>query len=213
MWKITGLNGRGSKNRPRYYLAILSVILLALCSAGGTLAYLTRQDTIKNRFEAGYVNVQVEETFTGNVKGNVSVRNTGNVPVYIRAAAVMSWQDGNGDPLWGDGPEAGSDYQISMPAEPGLNGGEWILAADGFYYYTLQVGPGGKSNVLIRELRELSVSSHREEGKYLSADIQLQAIQAEPASAVLDAWGGDNGSVKSAADGVLSVAAEGGCAP
>lgn len=195
------------------YLIVLSTLLMAFCAAGSTLAYLTRQNIVMNRFAAGRVQVQVVETGTDNVKRNSSVRNTGNVPVYIRAAIVLSWQDVDGNALWSEGPEQGRDYQISITSAPGLNGGEWIRASDGLYYYNLPVEPGGKSTILVRELRELSVSSHREEGKYLTADIQVQAVQAEPAEAALDAWGGDNGSVKSVEERKLVVKKGGGAEP
>ena len=68
----------------------------------------------------------------------------------------------------------------------------WVLASDGFYYWTSSVKPLDKTGVLIK-----SVSEKKADGKNLVVDISTQAIQSTPDDAVTEAW---NCTVK---DGVL----------
>lgn len=83
------------------------------------------------------VNVTVTDEVTdANVKQNVEVTNTGNVPVYIRAAIVGTWVDVKGQ-------------IINCPWDPenhgtftGNTNNNWTKGADGFYYYKYQVPVG-----------------------------------------------------------------------
>lgn len=60
----------------------------------------------------------------------------------------------------------------------------WVLASDGFYYWTSPVAPLGKTDVLIK-----SVTERKAAGKNLVVDISTQAIQSTPDDAVTEAWG------------------------
>lgn len=116
---------------------------------------------------ANEVDITVTDSVTsGNIKKDVKIQNTGNVPVYIRAAIVGYWADVKGGfvnevwkPLehgtyvWKDtaGNTISSPYAFvakgqstTVPAASYFEN-NWILAADGYYYYKYQVPAGAET--------------------------------------------------------------------
>ena len=87
----------------RAFLAVAMIVLLLTASVGGTAAFLTDgTDEVANVFTPADVTSEVVEPYwqDGNiVKSNVTIRNTGNIDVYMRAAIVVTWQDANGNVL------------------------------------------------------------------------------------------------------------------
>lgn len=178
----------------RRIVALLAGVLL-LAGVVGTFAWLSVTGVLVNEFGFGSVAPSVDETFKDNVKRDVSVKNTGSAPAYLRVAVDIYWQDKDGARLW-DEPVAGTDYAIEWDkvsnASASNSASSWVVASDGFYYWTSPVAPLGKTGVLIR-----SVSEKKADGKNLVVDISTQAIQSTPDDAVTEAW---NCTVK---DGVL----------
>ena len=69
------------KTRSKALLLILCAMLLLIASALGTVAYLTVQDTVKNTFSVGKVDVTLDEGSEGSAgKRSMRARSTG-VPV------------------------------------------------------------------------------------------------------------------------------------
>lgn len=164
---------------PKRLALLLALVLILVGTVGGTVAYLVTHTTpVVNTFTPGKVTCEVEETFDKNVKSNVSVKNTGNVPAYIRAAIVVNWVSDSGD-VAAVAPVAGTDYSITL-ADSG-----WTKGADGYYYYNSEVPAGGNTDVLIQECEPLTSM----EGYHLQVTILASAIQSTPADAVKDAWG------------------------
>lgn len=89
--------------------------------------------------------------------------------------------------MW-DEPVAGKDYVIEWDkvsnASTTNSARSWVVASDGFYYWTSPVAPMGETGVLIR-----SVDEKKTDGKNLVVDISTQAIQSTPDDAVKEAWG------------------------
>ena len=78
--------------------AALALALVLTLSVGGTIAYLiTNTSAITNTFTPSYVDCLVDESFNGNVKTNVSVKNNGDTEAYIRATVIVTWQDAAGN--------------------------------------------------------------------------------------------------------------------
>lgn len=175
------------------------MVLLAgvLLSAGvaGTFAWLSVTGVLVNEFGFGSAKPSVDETLDNNVKSDVAVKNSGSAPAYLRVAVDIYWQDKDGARLW-DEPVADADYTIEWgdkgDASATNSPSSWVLASDGFYYWTSPVAPLGKTGVLIK-----SVTERKAAGKNLVVDISTQAIQSAPDDAVTEAW---NCMVK---DGVL----------
>ena len=169
---------------------LLSLSLLLAASLGTTIAYLmANTDDTVNVFTPGEVQTEIEEDFDGEVKENVTVKNTGNVDAYLRAAIVVTWQDEEGNIL-ASVPVLGTDYEMTLGTDTG-----WFQAEDGYYYYSRPVPAGGKSGILIESCKPLV----EKEGCVLSVEILSSAIQSTPADAVTEAWG-----VTVDADGILS---------
>lgn len=171
--------------RKRIVALLVGVLLLA--GAAGTFAWLSVTGVLVNEFGFGSVKPSVDETRDNNVKSDVAVENSGSAPAYLRVAVDIYWQDQNGARLW-DEPVYGTDYTIEwgdkVDAAATNSPASWVLASDGFYYWTSSVTPMGKTGVLIKKVTE-----HKVDGKNLVVDISTQAIQSTPDDAVADAWG------------------------
>ena len=184
-----------TSNKNYIYVLVAAVAVIIAGTAGATLAYLSHQSGLTNQFQIAEVSTEIKETFDGgNTKTDVSVQNTGDVPAYIRAAVIIGWEDAEGNPLIDENaPKVDEDYTMTMNLENSLStDGEWVLANDGYYYYTMPVAGQDETAILINKCEDIKFKDHKAAGKYLVVDIAAQSIQAEPAAAVLDAWG--NGS-------------------
>ena len=94
----------------RKQIVALLVGVLLLAGAAGTFAWLSVTGVLVNEFGFGSVAPSVDETLKDNVKRDVSVKNTGSAPAYLRVAVDIYWQDKDGARLW-DEPVAGTDGQ------------------------------------------------------------------------------------------------------
>lgn len=171
--------------RKRIVALLVGVLLLA--GAAGTFAWLSVTGVLVNEFGFGSVAPSVDEKLDNNVKSDVAVKNSGSAPAYLRVAVDIYWQDKDGALLW-DEPVAGTDYAIEWGnvsnASASNSASSWVVASDGFYYWTSPVVPMGKTDVLIK-----SVSEKKADGKNLVVDISTQAVQSTPDDAVTEAWG------------------------
>lgn len=167
-------------------VALLAGVLL-LAGAAGTFAWLSVTGVLVNEFGFGSVAPSVDEKLNGSVKSDVAVKNDGSAPAYLRVAVDIYWQDQDGARLW-DEPVAGTDYIIKWGsvsnASASNNASSWVVASDGYYYWTSPVAPMAKTDVLIK-----SVTEQKVDGKNLVVDISTQAIQSTPDDAVTEAWG------------------------
>ena len=149
----------------KHHKWILSLVLVALIGVGATSAYLMASSgSVKNTFATGTVQTDIVEVLEG--EKTVTVKNTGDLPVYVRARIVVG--GANTDQV---------EYTYSAPAATALaesdkvyvvlaNPSDWQQAsgrndATDWYYYTkdslktgeetsalmLRVLIGGKANV------------------------------------------------------------------
>ena len=90
-------------------------MLLLICLVAGTSAYFIKQNSIRNQLVLGEVKTEVNEKFDANnkLKENVSIKNIGNVPIYVRVALIISWKDEEGNILEGT-PKENEDYSIKF---------------------------------------------------------------------------------------------------
>ena len=156
-------------NRPKHFAGLLALALILVCTVGGTVAYLvTHTDPVVNTFTPGEVSCQVEEEFKDNtVKTKAVVKNTGNVPAYIRVAVVANTIDAKGN-ITG---------METLPAGR-LNTEDWTKSGD-FYYYKGVVQPGDVTANLLKTGIDLTG---------IQVTILASAIQSMPDDAVKDAW-------------------------
>ena len=201
-----GRSPQGGHRPGRKRRAVLTAALavLALASAGATLAWFNAGDAVTNMFVQGKVDPSIEEDFKGGhtVKNNVTVKNEGTMRSYVRAAVSIYWQDGAGNQLW-EAPEANTDYAIvwgDVDSNPPA-GAHWITGKDGYYYWSEPLERGARTGNLINTVAQTGAP---EANKKLVVDISSQALQAEATEDnTFDyAWGEASGLAVSA-DGSL----------
>lgn len=160
----------------------LAALVLCLCILSGTtLAYLvTGANPISDLFSAGEVSCQVNSDLVDTVPTNVTVKNTGTVNAYIRAAVVVNWVDHAGN-ISANSPEEGVDYTITYAGNSG-----WKKAEDGFWYYTAPVSPGAFTNILLQDC--LPAKSAAPAGCHFHVEVVAAAIQATPGRVVAESW-------------------------
>ena len=165
----------------RSLVLVVSLLALLLVVAGGTLAWLTAQDSVSNTFTPAHVTCTVDETFNGTTKSDVMIKNTSDIPVYIRASIVVTWKDSSGN-VYGQKPTA-SDYNMEMAENSG-----WVKGTDGYYYYTSPVAVGDTTGMLINRCTVKDGATLPSDDYKLSVEIIAEAIQSQPDRAVKDAW-------------------------
>lgn len=210
---------KGAKTKS--ILLTASVFLLLAVLIGGTLALLidTTND-VTNTFDLVEIPNEVIETFDGETKSNVSIKNsnTQGEPAYIRAVIVVTWAevDANGSAtgtVYSTVPVPGVDYTMTMGTSA-----NWVKGVDGYWYYKMPVASGQNTDTLIVSCvtivdGETGVSPNQPEGYVLSVEIAAQSIQADGTNAnaekpVLLAWGETVGGCVSQVDattGTLTI--------
>lgn len=173
------------------YYDEMAVLLLA--SISGTIAYIQVHSHISNSFTVAKLSIELNETFDGKDKTNVTVENTGDVPTYLRAAIVVNWKDTDGTVISANE----SEYSMAM-------GPEWIQGTDSYWYCKKPTDAGQPSLALIVICKPKVVKADQ----HLGVEILIQGVQAEPATAVEELW-----DATVTADGTLTPAAKGGTAP
>ena len=178
----TPANQKQFSTKKRSTALLASSLLLITCLVGTTVAYLFDVSSpIINIFTPSAVSCQVnEKSFENDIKTNVYITNTSNIPAYIRAAIIITWQDHNGN-VYAVSPVSGQDYEIV------INGTDWTYEG-GYYYYNAVVPAGSDTASLI-------VSCSPVEGKApagygLNVEILGSAIQADGMGATSgqEAW-------------------------
>ena len=162
------------KNLKRKSIVLLiAVAALLTLAIGGTVAYLIDvTPDVVNTFEPGKVETEIEEGFDNATKSSIVVKNKqDSIPVYVRVAVTGNW--------W-------KDEKIVESWQPNFTlGKNWIKGADGYYYYTKIVLAGAQTDNLLGS----SITASTQDGKVLKVEVLSQSIQAEPTSAVQEAWG------------------------
>lgn len=173
---------------------IVSLLLVAALAVSGTVAWLNdNTDPVVNTFSETKMEIEVEEVINGNVKNDVTVENKSEIPVYVRAMVVVTWQNSNGD-VYATAPEEGTDYNIIWSGI--IENGGWIKGSDGIYYHTTPVADGDSTKVLFTGCEP--VDEKTPDGYELHVEILASCVQATPVDAVTDAWHvtvDDNGSL------------------
>ena len=176
---------RKPKRSIKPFLIAFCVCILACAAVSGSLAWLTSTpEHVVNSFIPGEVTIQVDETFDDEhtTKQNVSIKNTGNVPAYIRVALIPAWVDDEGNIA--AKPASLDDCTITWVKDGNGYEDDWFIGSDGFYYCKTVIEPGASTPILIK-----SCTVKDGEHKY---DFELQiiasAVQSLPTSTVGEVW-------------------------
>ena len=165
-----------NKKLSKTIVLLIAVVALLAVAVGGTVAYLiTSTAPVTNTFTPARISTEVTDKVDGNVKENVEITNKSDIPVYMRVAVVANWYKGEG-----------SNKKIVAPWNDfdklGVDADKWTRIGE-YYYYTSTVG--AKETV---KLFTKYAPTNVPEGAHLEMDIIAQVIQAEPTTAVQEAW-------------------------
>lgn len=171
-----------SPGKKKNVILIISLALLLAATIGGTAAYLlAATERVTNTFRPAEVTVTINEDKTATTKSNISFTNPQTekaVPVYIRATLVINWTD----------TVNGTEAVIAPPADSSVTLGSllngWFQVGD-IYYYPGVIAPGGSTPVL---MNPITVTLPDGSTAKCHIDIHAEAIQADPAAAVEEAW-------------------------
>ena len=174
---------RKPKRSIKPFLIAFCVCILACAAVSGSLAWLiSTPEPVVNEFTPGEVTILVDETFNGTTKSDVRIKNTGNVPAYIRVALIPAWVDDEGNIA--AKPASLGDCNITWGKVGNGYEDDWFIGSDGFYYCKTVIEPDGSTPILIK-----SCTVKDGEHKY---DFELQiiasAVQSLPTSTVETVW-------------------------
>lgn len=164
----------------RATVLLMAILMLIGVVAGSTVAYLiTKTDDVQNTFEYAKVSCEITENFDKATKSNVQVKNTGTTDAYIRATYVVNWLDSAGNIV----ASVPTGYRYELKENPDS---KWTEGSDGYFYYPTPVGPGESTEGSLLTCKV----TYPENPEYkLSVEILATAVQSQPASAVIEAWG------------------------
>ena len=178
--KIFSSNGSHARRTAKSSALIIALALILVLAVGGTVAYIfTHTGPVINTFTPADAKITVDEQTSDNQKTSITVvNNSTGVPVYTRVALVANMID--------------KDKNVTGAASvpPFTPGENWFEGSDGYYYYTKAVPVGGSTGNLLEKAMTLDEN--------MQVVVLADAIQAEPTTAVTQAWGvtvDSNGSI------------------
>ncbi len=150
---------------------VVVVLLLAVASIGGTLAWLTsRTAELDNTFSPGEVPNEVVEEFDHDVKQHVGIKNKGDVDAYIRVALVPVWRNADGS--------TGTGLRASLDQCTITWGPKWEKVGE-YYYYEDAIPPEGVTGDLIVSCAVKTGLGDEYKDKKFELQVLSQSIQAE----------------------------------
>ncbi len=161
------------------WICLLLTAVLAMSGIGVTLAFMFRRAEQSSSLEAAAVSCELSEEFNDPVKSNIRVRNTGNIPAFIRIRVVSYWVKEDGSIV---------GHPAEYPTLDLLNDW-WKSGSDEVYYYPTPVAPGHQTEVLCQPFELSTTTDEHGVTLYLVVTLLAEAIQASPDSAAESAWG------------------------
>lgn len=156
---------------------VLAVFIVIDIFIGSVMSFMTSSDHAWNTFRTAAQTLEIEERWdppTEFEEGNrytkeVSVRNTGTTPCYVRVFAEME------RPEMEEAIEV--DYDLATGSGPG-----WLKFSDGYYYYTEKIDAGDSTPPLFSKLTaKKDVTDFR-------MIVYAETVQCEGHTSYADAW-------------------------
>lgn len=142
-----------NKSRKQKKKLLIVSAISALTILGGTLAYFTTSTDIVNKFKTALYQHSITEKFEApstwtpgtTTSKEITVTNTGNINMAVRASYTEEWVSSNGNKL------SLVDAENNVASIINFNDG-WEKDSDGYYYY------GSKSNMTVVKPNETTSS-------------------------------------------------------
>ncbi len=166
--------------------ALIVCCAALLCAAvAATLAIiLVVSDPIKNVFVTPKLDNEIIEEFDGEEKTSVVVKNKGNIDEFVRVTVVVNWKNEDGSVL---AKTVDKDYYTLE-----VNTNAWTLNGK-YWYHNKSVAKNKTTAEFLKSGTKVALTEKGKanvpEGYSLSVEILADAIQAEPADAIEEAWG------------------------
>ena len=175
--------------------ALIVAGIMTVGVVGGTLAWFTSEDSVKNVFETGKVNnpsnangngVEIWEKYdpaTSVVPGDttdklVQIQNTTDYDSFIRVKLTPSW-----DPEKVDEEILSTDYINLLFGDNDVNLGEgdgkWLKGDDEYYYYMGKVAGGKFTNALLSKVTLSTEAGNEYRGVKFNVLVEAESIQAD----------------------------------
>ncbi len=178
-------------SKRKILLLALCLGLVAILAVGGTLAYFTDEESAKNVFTVGNVDIELtepewenggkedaKEVYPGEpIAKDPTIQNIGANPCFVRVK-VVGWDcfDANAEGVDVSNITFRTDY------EDGKLGDHWeFRKEDGYYYYTKVMAAGDKTDALFDQVViPLDLTNGDAETEF-SLDVYAEAVQAQGA--------------------------------
>ena len=167
------------KRFPKKPLVLLiGIALLLTFTVSGTVAFLADNTAeLTNTFTPVEVDTRIVEGITAGSKSSIAVENIradNHIPVYVRVAVMGNWVDASGKIV--------APWKLTS-----YNTANWELGPGNFYYYKGVLAVGATTpNLLSGAITE---TGKPDGAHHLEVTVVHQSVQADPASAVTNAWG------------------------
>ncbi len=155
----------------RALILLISGTLLLSAAVGTTVAWIVQKtDSQGSSFTPPDARIALDS--------HDEILNKGNIPVYVRAMAVVNWYSTEEEhTILSEVPKEGVDFEIDTVSSG------WFPGSDGFYYYEKTLLPG-ESVVLFTEAHQITEKT----GYELRLLLLSESIQTNPIDAIHDAW-------------------------
>ncbi len=172
-------------------ITITAIALLFSIMGSMTYAYLKAEsNSVKNGFSPYVKGLDIKEDFDGTVKKNVTAKNDGNSPIYVRIQLVSYRVNDAGNRIGGT-----SSVPTFTP------GSGWLNQGDNIYVYSKPVDAGATAPYLIGNSGITLASSYSDaDGGKQAIDVTAQSVDASNKEAVSAAW-----NVNISAAGVITL--------
>lgn len=154
-------------------LLVFASLLVVFLGIGATTAWFTDIEAAINVFTVGENSITIDEDLVGLSKKNISITNTGNIPVYVRMAVDVP--EGI---TYIDGENVEQTLSFTFdPKEPK----DWTYEEDGYWYYN-HVLPAGAKAVLFNSVElenEIPAAEMERIKELLDITVYGESIQSE----------------------------------
>ena len=165
MYKPKHTKRHSCRHHTKAHVMVAAIVLMLGLIIGGTVAWLIDvTDPVQNVFMPTDVTCYVYEEISGNQKTAIRIQNTGSIDAYIRVAVALNYVNA-------DGHICAAHNAPALPAP----GSGWTQGANGIYYYSNEVSPGGYTAPLFGGAVTLDSAG---DGCVLQMEIIADAIQA-----------------------------------